>query len=496
LLDQAEALASTVSGNTTRETAESLDPGSTLQGSVELGVNDAWYRITVPASQNHLSVTLTGKPNRGFAHELTDEAGKAVPVQEDTTPTEIVISASVEPGDYWLRVFEPPRSVVIAWDTSGSVNAALPVIYQALGRFAQSISPGVEEVNLLPFDSPFLLRNWSGDPQRVLQAINDDPRNTSSSSGEAALLTASRALAERPGKKAVILLTDGAVPRDTGLWETLLEVKPQVFASEITAAGDLGPNARYEQHLMQDYASVNGGHYEYVRTQGDFDVTFRRAAAWFRRPSHYTVSVETTQTWARASAWAEPELERAREHGLIPDSLAGADLTGPVTRAEFAAVAVRVFEVLTGTKAVPAAVNPFTDTDDPEVLKAFNTELAVGISETEFAPDALLNREQAATILTRVFKKVNLPGWTWAEDAAFELDFAGPDPFADDELISGWARESVYFMTANGIITGTGEGRFTPRAATPEEQALGYANATREQALLLAVRLVENRDGD
>lgn len=266
-----------------------------------------------------------------------------------------------------------------------------------------------------------------------------------------------------------------------------------MFASEITAAGDLVPNARHEQDLMQDYASVNGGHYEYVRTQGDFDITFRRAAAWLRRPSLYTVSVETTQKWARASAWAEPELERAQELGLIPAALAGADLTGPVTRAEFAAVAVRVYEVLTGTEALAAAVNPFVDTDDVEVLKAFSTELAVGLSETEFAPDALLNREQAATILTRVFKKVNLPNWTWAADADFELDFDEPNRFVDDDLISDWARESVYFMAANGIIAGTGEGKFAPRAATPEEKALGYANATREQALLLAVRLVEKR---
>lgn len=169
-------------------------------------------------------------------------------------------------------------------------------------------------------------------------------------------------------------------------------------------------------------------------------------------------------------------------------------MTGPITRAEFAAVAVKVYETLTGQEAVPAAVNPFTDTDDAEVLKAFNTELAVGISPTEFAPARLLNREQAATILTRVFKKVNLPGWTWASDAAFPLEFDASEPFADDERISGWARESVYFMAAHGIITGTGNREFTPRAVTPEEQALGYANATREQALLLAVRLVENRE--
>lgn len=491
LQGQTTEAATLVSSNQTRDAAAPLLPGDTLQGTVQLERNEAWYLITVPQDRNHLTVTLTGEPNRGFDHELLDSAGNHVVTEELASPTELVLSGSVEPGEYWLRIFEPPRSVVISWDTSGSVASARPIIYQALARFAADISPGVEEVNLLPFDSPFLIRNFSGDPLQVLQALNDDPRSTSSSSGEAALLTATLALADRPGKKAVILLTDAAIGRVNELWQALRSVSPQVFASSISSSGAFGPNPPVEQDLMQDYSSVNGGHYEYVHAQADFDVTFRRAAAWLRRPSHYQVSVELDQRWANASAWAEPELARALELGLIPTALLGADLTGPITRAEFAAVAVRVYESLTGRPAVPVADNPFTDTADPEVLKAFNTELAVGISQTEFAPDQLLNREQAATILTRVFKRVNLPGWTWAGDADFVLDFEQPEVFADDELISPWARESVYYMASRGIITGTGNNQFRPRAASPQEEALGAANATREQALLLAVRLVD-----
>lgn len=133
------------------------------------------------------------------------------------------------------------------------------------------------------------------------------------------------------------------------------------------------------------------------------------------------------------------------------------------------------------------------DTDGPEVLKAFNTELAVGISAMEFAPDQLLNWEQAATILTRVFRKANLSGWTWASDAEFTLEFDAPEPFVDHDRISDCARESVYFMAAGGIVSGTGNEEFTLRAVTAEERVLGCANATREQALLLAVRLVESR---
>jgi hypothetical protein len=193
-----------------------------------------------------------------------------------------------------------------------------------------------------------------------------------------------------------------------------------------------------------------------------------------------------------ASGWAQEELKKADGLGLIPDSLRTQDLTKPITRAEFAAVAVKVYEALSGTAAIPVVNNPFTDTRDVEVLKAFNVGITTGTSATTFSPDDLLNREQAATMLTRVFKKVTLSGWTIQTDSQFTLPYSKPAPFADDANISDYAKDSVYFMAANGIINGTGLNMFSPRATTSAEQASGYAQATREQALLIAVRMVVN----
>ncbi len=193
-----------------------------------------------------------------------------------------------------------------------------------------------------------------------------------------------------------------------------------------------------------------------------------------------------------ASAWATGELEKAETLGLIPDVLQRADLTQPITRAEFAAVSVKAYEALSSKAALPAVINPFTDTSDIEVLKAYNTGITTGVSATQFEPDTLLNREQAATMLARVFKCVTVPGWTLAADSEFPLMYDKPKPFADNALISDWAKDSVYFMAANGIITGIDGNKFAPKNITTEEQASGYANATREQALIIAVRMVEN----
>ena len=192
------------------------------------------------------------------------------------------------------------------------------------------------------------------------------------------------------------------------------------------------------------------------------------------------------------SDWAKGEIRKAYDLGLVPDVLSQADLRKRISREEFAAVAVKVYESLSGGQAIPAINDPFKDTRNLDVLKAYNMGIVDGYGSGLYGPNDPLNREQCATMLTRAYKKVSIPGWSLAEDDRFELTYRMPAPFADDSLISGWAKDSVYFMVANGILQGIGNDRFAPKNTTPKEEESGYATATREQALAIAVRMVEN----
>ena len=200
----------------------------------------------------------------------------------------------------------------------------------------------------------------------------------------------------------------------------------------------------------------------------------------------------TDAPWSDANDWAVPELYLAAGMGIIPASLEGKDFTQPITRAEFAAVSVKLYESLSGEKATPVNPNPFTDTRDREVLKAYNAGFTAGTSETTFEPNQLLNREQAATMLARVYKRTFFDGWSLATDADFPLAYTRQAPFADDAAISAWAKDNVYFMASNNIINGLGNNKFGPRNTTSAEEAANYASATREQALLIAVRMIKN----
>ncbi len=189
----------------------------------------------------------------------------------------------------------------------------------------------------------------------------------------------------------------------------------------------------------------------------------------------FSVLAEGTYT---ASDWAKEELKKAEENGLIPESLKDADLTKPITRAEFAAVSVLLFEKISLRKAEKAGTNPFTDTTDEYVLKALELGVTTGTGATTFDPDALLTREQAAAMLTRVYKKLTINGWNIAKDGEFKIDYTAPANFADDADISAWAKDSVYFMASKNIINGVGDNKFAPQN-----------NASREQAIIIASRM-------
>lgn len=185
--------------------------------------------------------------------------------------------------------------------------------------------------------------------------------------------------------------------------------------------------------------------------------------------------------YSGTSDWAKDELSKAEEYGLIPEILQTSDVSKPINRAEFAAVSVKLYEALSGETAVEAAENPFADTEDSEVLKAYELGITSGVTVNSFEPDSLLSREQAATMLARVYTIYS----------GNEIKNNSEKKFADDADISRWAKESVYFMAENGIITGMENNIFAPRNITPEQESAFYANSTREQSLAIAKRMYE-----
>ena len=173
---------------------------------------------------------------------------------------------------------------------------------------------------------------------------------------------------------------------------------------------------------------------------------------------------------AQVDGWAKDQVNEAIADGLVSDKL-GSDYRVNITRAQFATTMIKLFEAMApnGEKIAPAAENPFTDTNDPDVLRAAAAGFVSGIGDGKFAPDSPVTREQAAVMLSRVYTK--LGGEVPALDAT---------SFADDASIGDWAKSAVAFMSGKGIVSGDGT-NFSPKGS-----------ATIEQALSIALRMYKN----
>ena len=254
-----------------------------------------WYHVKVPSGDNRLRLDLKGDPTIKVVVTAEDANGNVVELVEQSAsrPHHVIYEAEVKAGNYFIRVEEPPRSVAFLWDNSGSVATYLSTIYQTMSEFGSGVEQGREFANWLPFGSKkFLLETWSDQPYELQRSLSDYRRDHSSSNSEEALLYAMREMEGRSGTKAIVMLTDALTfssHMNTELWKRFDADRPRVFTLELHS-GD--PSA---QDLMQSWANVDAGYYDYFSSNATLEVGFKRASCHIRRPSRYVISATTSE---------------------------------------------------------------------------------------------------------------------------------------------------------------------------------------------------------
>lgn len=142
-----------------------------------------------------------------------------------------------------------------------------------------------------------------------------------------------------------------------------------------------------------------------------------------------------------------------------------------ITRAMFVTVLYRI------EKEPSSAENTFEDIESGSYYEkavgwANANGIINGVSDTAFAPNANITREQIAAIMFRYAKyKGTAPTGAWA----IRLDYA------DTEDISDWAAEAVMFCKLKGIMQGKDGNLFAPKA-----------NATRAETAAILERYLQN----
>ncbi len=163
------------------------------------------------------------------------------------------------------------------------------------------------------------------------------------------------------------------------------------------------------------------------------------------------------------SSWAQSETKQAALLGLLqPDDMR--DYQKPITRAEFCQLIVRLMGQ-TGKPIWASYVRPvdypFADvTDDYNIFDCYGLGIVDGDAKGWFNPDSPITRQEAAKILTNTAKVLGV------DITAVETNFADSDKIAD------WAVQYVNYVSAAGIMLGTGNNRFSPTGTYTREQAV------------------------
>ncbi len=162
-------------------------------------------------------------------------------------------------------------------------------------------------------------------------------------------------------------------------------------------------------------------------------------------------------TYDTPSDWAKEDVDKAKELGLIPEHLQSRYRKN-ITRESFCEL---IYELpIVKEKTYDELSTAYTDTDNQKVLMLSDLGIINGVGDGKFAPQDYLTREQAATILHRVYQLFD------------EQLRADDELFADDIYISDWAKNSVYTMKQHGIMNGTGDNNFSPKESYSTEQSM------------------------
>lgn len=184
------------------------------------------------------------------------------------------------------------------------------------------------------------------------------------------------------------------------------------------------------------------------------------------------------------SEWAKPEINEVLNLGFIPEDMQN-NYTSNITRAEFAKISV-LFVAYHFNLSVEEMVskylsehvdqfgnpltfqeNAFTDIKGSEheyYIKCANSMgIVVGKGEGKFDPDAHITRQEAATMLLRVY-------FCYGGGVKLGPKSAEVDNFYDVKEISSWADTAVRYMYQWDVMKGFSKTQYSPNSHYTREQ--------------------------
>ncbi len=150
--------------------------------------------------------------------------------------------------------------------------------------------------------------------------------------------------------------------------------------------------------------------------------------------------------------WAEDDIKFISAFNIMPGQSSGFNPNGNITRGDF----IEALYNLAGKPEYNIKKDYFDVSESGRYYDAINwayeLQLINGRNEYEFGINLNVTREQAAVVISKYIQKMG-----------FELSSNG-NIYSDSSNISSWATEDVNKVSAEGIMSDLGYGRFEPKA--------------------------------
>lgn len=177
------------------------------------------------------------------------------------------------------------------------------------------------------------------------------------------------------------------------------------------------------------------------------------------------------------SDWASETIKKAEQMGIVPQSIQNTKAQNAISREEFCAVSLKLYENISGKPAPQNKVSPFTDTDSSIIASASELGIIKGRGNGIFDPYSTITRQEFCVMLSNVITAI--------EQKPYISDTKKVSEFDDSNMVSEWAKDAVESIVSNNIMTGS---------LKPDGKRLlePLKTTSREQAIVMSVRFAEN----
>jgi len=203
--------ASELEPNNTQADATPLSYDQWIKGVISpLGEND-YYRLTVP-TQAVITSELYSEPFIQTYLSVYDSNGNS---RYEFSPKDLLsnrktFSLQMPAGNYWYHLTQATTSIVLIWDTSGSMKGNEKDLSTAVMSFIEKIRPS-EKLQLIKFSSKtnILTKEFTSNIDVLKKAAENNFNADGSTRLYDAIETGLDLLADEKGNKAIVVMTDG-----------------------------------------------------------------------------------------------------------------------------------------------------------------------------------------------------------------------------------------------------------------------------------------------